>query len=992
MKTINNLKYSTILKSTILFWVGLMAFRPITYGQNNIETPRFTPSNPEAKVFEKYGQIPVSQFTGIPKILIPLHNIQVKDFTVPINISYHAGGIKVNEIASWVGLGWALNAGGIITRQINGIPDESQNGILSAGIPTSNQLNSDSYSLLYHALHLEETGTTDIERDEFYFNFLNNSGKFYLNPNGSIVQIPFSELKIEFINNTYFKITDSLGNIFIFQDTEQSSYYSTYYDTNYSVPTYKFSGITAWHLTEIIPVNNNGSIIFQYDKSSTGVIRNYNYTAMIAYDNTDIKPNQITNEKSVIYSSGEQSYLKQITFLNGKVVFEGITGRSDDPNGGGKILDKIKIYDSQTTSPIKTITFNHDYWYSDKGVNVDALPNDKYRLRLNKVIQQGSDGMDIETYRFEYNSLLLPPRKNCGIDLWGYYNGHESNQTLVYYDQGIVSGDHTTFSFSGKTYTILSGNRTPDENSSQACMLKKIYYPTGGFTEFEFEANRFNWNTTFKGAGLRVKKISAINSSGDTASVKIFKYGENENGLGVLSFFPYLLNRNSYIQKYTYVYPQTELNPCSYTKFNRFHIQDRPLYNHSYIDGESVVGYSQITEYDKSLIGLSGKEVYYFDTSMDDFNDDLANEFPFGNRSVNLSWKRGILLKDVLYKKQGDIFSPIQKTINTYDTFRTSELAGLYVGQRVHYLSGNTSCDTPEIDEDFYYFDFLVNTGVKKLIKSVDSVFVNNNTLTKETSYYYGSINSSQNAHGLVTKKTILNSNGENIETKFRYPSNINTGSYTSMTTLNMLNYPIEETTFVDNNVTASKLTTYKVNGNSYVPDKVYSLETTTPVTANSFTTFDGNTKDTRYGLTPEYSFDTYDSSNGNPLKMLAKNGLYTCYIWAYNKTYPVAKIESSINTTIDITVDDTLLKKTTAFADIQSDATYLKGLFNSYLTNKDYMVTLYTYKPLTGMTSQTDPAGRTTYFEYDEFGRLKLVKDLAGNIQKKYEYHYAGQ
>ena len=125
---------------------------------------------------------------------------------------------------------------------------------------------------------------------------------------------------------------------------------------------------------------------------------------------------------------------------------------------------------------------------------------------------------------------------------------------------------------------------------------------------------------------------------------------------------------------------------------------------------------------------------------------------------------------------------------------------------------------------------------------------------------------------------------------------------------------------------------------------------------------------------------------------MLAKNGLYTCYIWAYNKTYPVAKIESSINTTIDITVDDTLLKKTTAFADIQSDATYLKGLFNSYLTNKDYMVTLYTYKPLTGMTSQTDPAGRTTYFEYDEFGRLKLVKDLAGNIQKKYEYHYAGQ
>src|SRR5690606_31879660 len=51
--------------------------------------------------------------------------------------------------------------------------------------------------------------------------------------------------------------------------------------------------------------------------------------------------------------------------------------------------------------------------------------------------------------------------------------------------------------------------------------------------------------------------------------------------------------------------------------------------------------------------------------------------------------------------------------------------------------------------------------------------------------------------------------------------------------------------------------------------------------------------------------------------------------------------------------------------------------------------MTTYTYKPLTGMTSMTDAKGQTTYYEYDDFQRLKTVKDQDGKLVKQYDYHY---
>ena len=52
-------------------------------------------------------------------------------------------------------------------------------------------------------------------------------------------------------------------------------------------------------------------------------------------------------------------------------------------------------------------------------------------------------------------------------------------------------------------------------------------------------------------------------------------------------------------------------------------------------------------------------------------------------------------------------------------------------------------------------------------------------------------------------------------------------------------------------------------------------------------------------------------------------------------------------------------------------------------------MVTTYTYKPLVGISSITDPKGYITTYEYDELNRLKFVKDRDGNIISENIYKY---
>ena len=49
--------------------------------------------------------------------------------------------------------------------------------------------------------------------------------------------------------------------------------------------------------------------------------------------------------------------------------------------------------------------------------------------------------------------------------------------------------------------------------------------------------------------------------------------------------------------------------------------------------------------------------------------------------------------------------------------------------------------------------------------------------------------------------------------------------------------------------------------------------------------------------------------------------------------------------------------------------------------------MTTYTHLPGVGMTSQTDPNGYTTYYEYDALGRLSAIRDNERRLLKSYQY-----
>jgi hypothetical protein len=305
------------------------------------------------------------------------------------------------------------------------------------------------------------------------------------------------------------------------------------------------------------------------------------------------------------------------------------------------------------------------------------------------------------------------------------------------------------------------------------------------------------------------------------------------------------------------------------------------------------------------------------------------------------------------------------------------------------------------------------------LLKSKETILYDsdgNNPITTRIDYEYNSP-----VENLLTKISTTDSKGDKLIKKLKYfPSyigNTSAGSGSSIT-LNTLYdknifAPIEEQIWKGNDTDGYKLIDGTLSiydevspsgaiNKLYQPIKILKLETessainasiaTDFVNSSGFYVVNWLDNVANYNYRTNVNLDYYN--NGSLKEVSQADGTAIIYIWGYNEQYPIAKIEnleaSQITTTIQNLIDIAVAASNNDVSE-NDLRTSLSNLRNTPSLNNS-MVTTYTYDPLIGITSVTDPKGYTQFYLYDNLNRLKQVKDAEGKILSENEYHYKGQ
>jgi YD repeat-containing protein len=486
------------------------------------------PQSPQAIALGKFAEVPVNLYTGQPNISIPLYTLQVKGIQVPVSLSYNSSGIKVKDIPGAVGLGWSLNAGGVITRVVMGYPDDHE---LINGNPQHNdadfkqaRLNvKKAYPMSWESTFNEEdrhrivmntpgissepsnsdlyklyTQKIDTEIDFYYFNFMGFTGQFTFTNEGKPFVISGPEgLKIEYINKRYL-ITDPNGIQYFFDAVEKAFDQEEGGGSMY---------VNSWYLTKVYSPVQQQTINFSYTDYQGGIEGNPSSpgTYMTAFSSTISRlmflseratitsgaPTIPTDPKCTIHSMyatgpglvASQQYrniliLKEISWDDTRISFMGSLGRNDIYQYK---LDSIIVLNGDELRD--KIRFSYGYF------NPAASDPGNKKLKLTEV------SINDQRYGFRYFESLygkqVPGILAKGQDIWGYYNGEDDEEAIPRYQVLDVIRDQVPEA----NYGLPDANSTiknPDENFSRLGSLSEMIYPTGGKIAFEYEGNDYS--------------------------------------------------------------------------------------------------------------------------------------------------------------------------------------------------------------------------------------------------------------------------------------------------------------------------------------------------------------------------------------------------------------------------------------------------------------------------------------------------------------------
>lgn len=198
----------------------------------------------------------VDEFTGAVGAGMGLYSLNTSGRSFPVGISYSGSGIKVDDYASNVGLGWNLYAGGSITKITRGLDDDYVN---AAGQPIG-------YNFPPPQARNEGTayyGQVDCEKDYYVFSAFGISGSFFYNaPYQNYIPMNGEDLVIT--KETYgqnqqrFVIRDNMNNTYYFELRETISTFIN----NETTPRHTTDG--NWFLTKVVLADKK-EVTLQYE-------------------------------------------------------------------------------------------------------------------------------------------------------------------------------------------------------------------------------------------------------------------------------------------------------------------------------------------------------------------------------------------------------------------------------------------------------------------------------------------------------------------------------------------------------------------------------------------------------------------------------------------------------------------------------------------------------------------------------------------------------
>jgi hypothetical protein len=272
------------VKVCFLILIGYIATLSSVLGQGQIRYPMSMPSA-NASNLALYSETPVSKFTGIPSIEIPLYTIKDGNLSVALGLSYHAAGIQPDIHPGWVGSGWSLQSGGVISRKVNGMPDEYPTDI-GGYYDNHNTLGASDWSSIANLQQYANTGF-DVAPDEFSFNMAGVAGKFVMDNQGNWQVKCDQDVKVVFDSSTdftnpfmttpppnpygwssyyrcfgKFTLITPDGTSYVFGGNANAIDYSTdFFNQNSSNWT-----ATSWYLTKVISADGLHTINFTYER------------------------------------------------------------------------------------------------------------------------------------------------------------------------------------------------------------------------------------------------------------------------------------------------------------------------------------------------------------------------------------------------------------------------------------------------------------------------------------------------------------------------------------------------------------------------------------------------------------------------------------------------------------------------------------------------------------------------------------------------------